>query len=128
MCPKSTFLRFTQYCGERGSVRPVYRPKGWKESARSLAKRRKKNNFLTAFLFLKIIKQLSKHLYDKIQRQRTFCKCLIISQEYGRWPQLEPSRPRSKDRRRTLSCLSLLLGSLLADNTPTAGCTHTAFK
>ena len=34
---------------ERESVRPVYRPKGWKESARWLEKRRRKNNWLGKF-------------------------------------------------------------------------------
>ena len=34
---------------ERDGVRPMYRPKGWKESARWLEKRRKKNNWLGLF-------------------------------------------------------------------------------
>ena len=34
---------------ERDGVRPVHRPKGWKESARWLEKRRKKNNWLGSF-------------------------------------------------------------------------------
>ena len=36
-------------CAERDGVRPVYRPKGWKESARWLAKRRKKKEWLGNF-------------------------------------------------------------------------------
>ena len=34
---------------ERDAVRPTYRPKGWNETARWLAKRRKKNNWLGPF-------------------------------------------------------------------------------
>ena len=34
---------------ERDGVRPVYRPKGWNETARWLVKRRKKNNWLGPF-------------------------------------------------------------------------------
>ena len=34
---------------ERDGVRPVHRPKGWKESARWLEKKRKKNNWLGSF-------------------------------------------------------------------------------
>ena len=34
---------------ERDGIRPVYRPKGWNESARWLEKRRKKNNWLGSF-------------------------------------------------------------------------------
>ena len=34
---------------ERDGVRPVYRPRGWNETARWLAKRRKKNNWLGPF-------------------------------------------------------------------------------
>ena len=34
---------------ERDGIRPVYRPKGWNESARWLEKRRKKNNWLGPF-------------------------------------------------------------------------------
>ena len=34
---------------EKDGVRPMYRPKGWKESARWLEKRRKKNNWLGTF-------------------------------------------------------------------------------
>ena len=36
-------------CAERDGVRPVYRPKGWKESARWLEKRKKKGNWLGPF-------------------------------------------------------------------------------
>ena len=36
-------------CAERDGVRPVYRPKGWKESARWLEKRRKKKDWLGNF-------------------------------------------------------------------------------
>ena len=35
---------------ERDGVRPVYRPRGWNKTARWLAKRRKKNNWLGPFL------------------------------------------------------------------------------
>ena len=34
---------------ERDGVQPVYRPRGWNETARWLAKRRKKNNWLGPF-------------------------------------------------------------------------------
>ena len=34
---------------EKDGIRPIYRPKGWKESARWLEKRRKKNNWLGPF-------------------------------------------------------------------------------
>ena len=34
---------------EKDEIRPIYRPKGWKESARWLEKRRKKNNWLGKF-------------------------------------------------------------------------------
>ena len=34
---------------EKDGVRPVYRPKGWKESARWMEKRRKKRDWLGKF-------------------------------------------------------------------------------
>ena len=61
---------------ERDGVRPMYRPKGWNETARWLAKRRKKNNWLGPFWKSAIFvpptpgSELKKHMQAKEEEMR----------------------------------------------------------